>query len=129
MIPKFHSARVIDDCAAAPDNMVGNIGLGCLRGRLMGTKYQFDFDSNKRIIRCPFDGSAKILAICCGDPIRWSPRPNAPQLRKQIAPGLVVHWHRASAHPPLPKRDDLPQRIELRDEEIIFGILVEFVGD
>jgi hypothetical protein len=40
VISKFHSARAIDDCAAAPDNIAGDLGLGCLRGRLMGAKYQ-----------------------------------------------------------------------------------------
>ena len=63
-----------------------------------------------------------------GDAIGRSPGTNAPQLREQVPPRCVISWHCSGTLPPFPERDDLPQGIELRDEEIEFRVVVEFVG-
>lgn len=48
---------------------------------------------------------------------------------EEISPGRIVPWDRSSALPTFPQRYDFAQRVELWDEEIELGVLVEIVGD
>ncbi len=129
VIGKIRAPRLVDDCAAASGDVVGDLACGSLRECLACTKHQFDLDPDQLVVGRAVDHDAEVFAVRHRDPIRRSPRSDAPQLCEDISPGRIVPWHRSCALPTFPQRYDFAQRVELWDEEIKLRALVEIVGD